>query len=608
MCAPPLKGANGSATNSIVCEIDECSEVCATCASTEAQPDNVCVLAGQTCDDPSYRTSHDWICVCPSPANATSNKTAPVLRCLIDECAGNCPTCAGSTCQDQTCQDPNQAVTSLSDWTCTCIDGVGTSTAAKADCVCDECLKTALCTDKGQLCSDNDKSCPGQSDFECECTPPSVGSAVATFVVQCETDECESHGASCDIAGQNCVDNDRTQFGDWACECPQPSSGSATRGIATCELNECLALCSHCENDACANATDHQKCNDPNISASSINDWTCTCAEPGVGSATASAAVCACDECDGNTVCSSEGQTCIDNVQSCAASGDFTCECAPPSNGSAAGKPAVCLHDECAQNTVCAAQNQNCSDLDKEMANTWICECVPPFVGTGAQEAAACTVDECEEETCPTCEKGTCSLAGQTCEDPDTSATSLQDWTCTCTEGRGNATAKPATCTCNECIDNVLCLANGQTCVDRNTTCHGGITPDFECRCQDPWEGAKVNGVATCEWDECAVNGTTCTSEGQTCEDTDLTSENTWRCVCPSPSSGRAMLAVASCVLDECETECAHCENDTCSNAGQQCADSNSDEKSKSDWTCTCKIGYRKGHTACRHVRLRRVR
>ncbi|KAJ9441643.1 hypothetical protein DIPPA_16230 [Diplonema papillatum] len=542
MCAPPLKGANGSATNSIVCEIDECSEVCATCASTEAQPDNVCVLAGQTCDDPSYRTFHDWSC----------------------------------------------NVTSLSDWTCTCIDGVGSSTAAKADCVCDECLNTAVCTDKGQLCSDKDKSCPGQSDFECECTPPSVGSAVATFVVQCETDECESHGSSCDIAGQNCVDNDRTQFDDWACECPQPSSGSATGGIATCELNECLALCSHCENDACANATDHQKCNDPNISASSINDWTCTCAEPGVGSATASAAVCACDECDGNTVCSSEGQTCIDNVQSCAASGDFTCECAPPSNGSAAGKPAVCLHDECAQNTVCAAQNQNCSDPEKEMANTWICECVPPFVGTGAQEAAACTVDECEEETCPTCEKGTCSLAGQTCEDPDTSATSLQDWTCTCTEGTGNATAKPATCTCNECIDNVLCLANGQTCVDRNTTCHGDATPDFECRCQDPWEGAKVNGVATCEWDECAVNGTTCTSEGQTCEDTDLTSENTWRCVCPSPSSGRAMLAVASCVLDECETECAHCENDTCSNAGQQCADSNSDEKSKSDWTCMC--------------------
>ena len=647
------------------CKLDECSTACATCAGT------TCSEANQDCldtDQDPVSGLNSWECVCQVPYQGT--KVAGRATCTVDECDLHGSTCTGA---EQDCFDPSNAV--LGDWMCKCrAPAVGQATGKDAHCETDECKTHAkTCTDKGQSCFDPDHGSKSLNDWECMCEAPSVGKKTAGAVDVCELDECLLYGDVCTSVGQTCKDDEKTEHGWWKCFCPPPNQKKSGDGkAAVCEINECTtvgnttALPTKGGQNVCE--AKQQTCEDPNVSADSLSDWVCTCPPPSNSSAVATAAVCEYDECKSKSDICAAGQGCFDP--------DFTqdssieCRCTPPATGTGSGMAADCQYDECSDHgAACRDVQQVCVDTDKKAngtwschcpangpvvnstlggpthcdppaesecnipaiaavctdagqlcvdpepfatKNNWLCECVPPATGANMAGApTACVIDECTAD-CDTCQQSRCAAAGQTCKDPDTSATSLSDWTCTCTAPRtGVATAAVAECkldectaVCPSCVDHNAgnaCLMHDQLCVDPNTDARS--TSDWLCVCKAPAAGNATVGVARCVIDECETKGALVCGNGQTCTDPNKvsTSLNDWTCTCNLPASGSAVAMRAHCSLNECgELDPAtHFENyKTCEAAGQTCIDPNPAVDSLNDWECHCPEGHVKKTTA----------
>ena len=653
------------------CKLNECTTVCATCAGT------TCSGANQNCLDTNQDPVsglNSWECVCIAPK--VGSKVGAQAACKVDECDVHGSTCTGA---GQDCFDPDDTASGDWMCKCRAPavgQATGKDAHCETD-ECKTHEKT--CTDKGQTCFDPDHGSKSLNDWECNCVAPSEGKQTAAPVAACKLDECKIHGEVCAAVGQTCVDEELTGHGWWKCFCPPPNQKrSGDKGPAVCNIDECkvvgntTALPKKGGQNVCE--AKNQTCTDPNVSPDSLSDWTCSCPAPSVSVAVGSVAVCEYDECTSNAtsaVCTKAGQKCVD--PSWTKAGDWECRCVAPGEGKATAKAAVCKTDECKDHgAICAAHQQECVDPSDTVGgswecrcpangptkgknttgpadctppaeseckipavsdvctkagqvcvdptpyatkNNWLCECVAP--AKGANKAGApteCKIDECKD-TCATCAGATCAAAGQTCNDPNTAADSLSDWTCTCVAPRtGSAKAAAATCqleectaVCASCADHGAghaCQVHGQTCVDPNTDARS--TSDWMCVCKEPAKGNATTGVARCVIDECAADPTVC-GEGQTCSDPNqlASSLGDWKCTCVLPSTGHALATKAHCVLDECLQLTRDEENRlTCVAAGQTCVDPTPVPGKLGDWECRCPTGVVKATAAAAKCEL----
>ena len=167
----------------------------------------------------------------------------------------------------------------------------GSAVAKPVDkCTEDECkTQEKVCVKAGQTCADPDKTKKG--DWTCVCPPPSttVGQQAAAV---CEADECKNGDEpqkTCEAAGQECVDKDKTALNNWECVCKAPGTGVKVLGpVDHCELDECAVKCPTCAN---ANGKGNvcelngQTCEDPKTTTSSLSDWRCKCPPPSTATA-----------------------------------------------------------------------------------------------------------------------------------------------------------------------------------------------------------------------------------------------------------------------------------------------------------------------------------
>ena len=581
-CRTPSSGT--ALAKAAACVLDECSAPCSTCEN------DVCSAAGQTCKDPNpaYTSPGDWTCVCAAPSTATA--VGAVSACPVDECV-----LQGYLCQQQqqTCLDVDQGAASLGDWVCNCIaPQTGTDIAKPAQCEIDECTQHGhVCTDVGQTCLDPNTAVLALNDWECHCVLPAPQMAVATPATCVHIGECTDPVTNgvCESKGQVCVDPNMTVLHDWRCECTPPSIGAPKVGsAAVCALNECVGACATCAKDVCTAAG--QSCTDANQDpVTGLNSWECRCAAPYSGSKIAAAATCALDECTSHgATCTSAGQDCLD--PSTTTDGDWRCECRKPSVGTATASVASCQTNECEfHEKTCHDKGQTCKDPDTsaQALGDWTCVCALPWTGTAQAAAAKCLLDEC------TLYGSVCTAAGQTCTDQEQEHTGF--WKCFCPAPNQNVgrDGTSATCIIDECVvvtntsavavagQADLCLKNGQTCSDPNT--NATSVGDWVCTCPAPSTTTAVANKAVCEWDECLTpaNAAVCTAKGQLCVDADWTTNPDWTCGCTLPSIGKGLQKPAACELDECKLF-----GQVCLAVGQRCVDA--DKFENATWTCEC--------------------
>eukprot|EP01061_Rhynchopus_euleeides_P046204 TRINITY_DN8683_c0_g1_i5.p1 TRINITY_DN8683_c0_g1~~TRINITY_DN8683_c0_g1_i5.p1 ORF type:complete len:1132 (+),score=360.30 TRINITY_DN8683_c0_g1_i5:120-3398(+) len=193
---------------------------------------------------------------------------------------------------------------------------------------------------------------------------------------------------------------------------------------------------------------------------------------------------------------------------------------------------------------------------------------VPDTPATPVTPTPATPVDECAAMPCGD---------DQTCEDPNTDATSLNDFVCTCTDDKTvKATGSKATCTLDEC--EAKPCGDRQSCNDPNTKY--GSQHDFVCTCDSDNSITQKDGPAVCSIDECESKPC---GDSQSCVDSNPspTSLKDYTCTCDDDKTVRATgAAVDFCVIDECEAK-------PCGD-GQTCEDSSTKRNSKNDFTCTC--------------------
>ena len=600
-CVPPMTGTPGQQAIAI-CAEDECSEHGA-----------VCHAQNQKCIDPDTTKKDDWMCECTTGAKTTQVAGAAV--CPLDECVEICPSCATDNGTDvcsvvgQECEDPSPKTDSLNDWVCKCPPpSLGTNIGGPvAKCVLDECVvvcttcadkdgKGNLCESAGQTCEDPDKDVSSTNDWMCKCKAPSHTTAVAN-IAKCEEDECEVNGVKC-TQGQLCVDPDQLNSNDWYCECVAPATGSQVGGAALCEEDECKQ-----KGEVCV--TSGQTCTDPDTTV--LGNWVCECIAPDTGNpGQQKPAFCTpVDVCKdgGDKVCAAAGQHCEKKSGT-----DYQCGCIAPYTGTAVvGGVAVCTLDECVatcascEKDLCTLHGQECEDPDTTKSNDWMCKCVAPSTGLSLVGAAAvCILDECVAE-CGTCEKDECSKVGQICEDASTHPLHVSDWLCKCPPPSTNARTGGAvpSCTFDECTANgAVCTDAQQVCVDPDLK----TTGNWECHCPPPASGSAPQGpAASCTLNECTAKCVTCADSGkgnvcaevsQECVDPDHGVASNWYCKCKVGSSYQMLGAVPVCIVDECSTECDTCANkgggNVCEADGQTCVDTNQGEWQTGDWECVC--------------------
>eukprot|EP01063_Lacrimia_lanifica_P032329 TRINITY_DN550_c1_g1_i4.p1 TRINITY_DN550_c1_g1~~TRINITY_DN550_c1_g1_i4.p1 ORF type:complete len:4792 (+),score=837.30 TRINITY_DN550_c1_g1_i4:378-14378(+) len=701
-CIAPAEGTGAQAPAD--CILDECEAACITCEQ------NKCFDAMQDCEDRGlgHDSLNDWYCICQSPA--TGEAQASVVACALDECDIHAPTCAAAT-PSQSCRDQVKTEASKNDWLCECnAPNQGSEETSAAFCVRDECIEHSVtCTAEGQTCHDTDKAVNKLGDWECRCIPPAEEKATAepaptcTYLGDCRFTEIES---VCTARGQACKDDDETENNVWRCECVAPAKGpSGAQAAADCELDECTESCATCEGTTCADAG--QDCADVDKDSwSGLSNWVCRCRTPKIGSATKGVASCTLDECIDNAgTCTAAQQTCFDN--DVAVTANWICQCPAPAEQTALGMPATCSFDECTTNSkTCTDAGQMCEDSDQSIGDgldTWVCICPLPTSGRqvggaatcshdectlynstcGAQQicvdkdpledntwycqcdfdstqeeqgkAVECMLDECEAD-CESCEKDTCSNAGQTCDDEDPVATSLRNWMCSCPPV---TTSEPALGAVADCVNNECAWSGAssqcedktppQRCVDDDWKTDG----DWVCECLPPYTGSAIESklfLLKCKIDECSrtENAEACTLHSQECKDEDKETEGTWACHCPflpnsnvggpadctpppedecsndlnrqtcegahhqachdpdqtkdddwqcecvSPATGTiGYQSAGQCALDECTADCAHCAGTKCSDHDQTCEDPDDHPDVINDWSCKCKAPSR---------------
>ena len=349
-CASPFNGTSimmGATT----CELDECSATCASCASTTGG--NVCTDAGQDCYDKNKGalSLKDWQCSCRAPETGPSQPDA-VAVCTLDECIQNAQTCITA---DQICVDPNSTPGSLGDWECRCKSpNSGTrTTSAVPSCTYNECTGPAklVCSAEGQSCIDPNPASNSLDDWQCWCSGTANGNAVAgpANCTYSTGDEC-STDTVCKNSKQQCIDPDFNVPNNWQCSCILPAVGTATTGkAASCELNECTAVCDTCADKGAGNVCtiEHQLCVDNNKGPSSVSDWECQCGALTTlpNSSPLGPALCEIDECVPTVArpnpCPTT-QDCADPDKSPYSMTDWSCTCRAPAFGSGNAVPGVC--------------------------------------------------------------------------------------------------------------------------------------------------------------------------------------------------------------------------------------------------------------------------
>ena len=245
-CMPPYHGTAGERAPA-QCVIDECEDICATCARTSASAMNVCVGAGQRCEDPnlSVQSLGDWVCMCQAPST-TATVARAVNSCLVDECLD--VTMTGARKCDNFKRYTNDGCECACGWMVTGIDGSGAGLSEPCNTGCcnpdrakegDWCLvadsafnkQSAVCT---ALIS-KQKTCANER------APAPAGAPVSEFVDVCAA------------AGQRCSDPNHSPFaqGDWECHCTT-SSDYHVLGPAKCSMLSCfvsvflnISFCGH---------------------------------------------------------------------------------------------------------------------------------------------------------------------------------------------------------------------------------------------------------------------------------------------------------------------------------------------------------------------------
>eukprot|EP01062_Namystynia_karyoxenos_P024589 TRINITY_DN1959_c4_g3_i1.p1 TRINITY_DN1959_c4_g3~~TRINITY_DN1959_c4_g3_i1.p1 ORF type:complete len:2005 (+),score=462.78 TRINITY_DN1959_c4_g3_i1:73-6087(+) len=193
-----------------------------------------------------------------------------------------------------------------------------------------------------------------------------------------------------------------------------------------------------------------------------------------------------------------------------------------------------------------------------------------------------------------------CASAAQTCVDPNPVMDKLGDWECRCLGSlNGTAPQRAAFCTPTEdCASNSeeglkTCQTAGQYCEDPTGS---AVQGDWQCMCPPPKVGTPgIGEPANCttpNLDECLANWNTCTSVGQRCKDEFLAYEDTWGCYCQGDAQGNpAPMARANCTFtgacgnSSSNVPGAPINAETCTNAGQTCANKGAQANS---FTCQC--------------------
>eukprot|EP01064_Diplonema_japonicum_P012268 TRINITY_DN19732_c1_g1_i1.p1 TRINITY_DN19732_c1_g1~~TRINITY_DN19732_c1_g1_i1.p1 ORF type:complete len:698 (+),score=192.69 TRINITY_DN19732_c1_g1_i1:133-2226(+) len=205
--------------------------------------------------------------------------------------------------------------------------------------------------------------------------------------------------------------------------------------------------------------------------------------------------------------------------------------------------PTVPVYDECT-GALCGV-DQSCSDPTPRIDSLYdfVCTCLTSSVFAIGAPVPKCDDDECIKNPCH---------AGQTCADPNSTVASIGDYTCTCNNQPlllrvGGPVPSCATAVLDECNPSP-CFA-GQTCNDPNTTL--GSVQDYVCSCPNGGPSQVGGSPAICEYDECRFDrcGT-----GQSCTDgnTSVLSLNDFVCRCDA--SGVTQVGA---VVPVCETRTA---------------------------------------------------
>eukprot|EP01064_Diplonema_japonicum_P001877 TRINITY_DN11243_c0_g1_i1.p1 TRINITY_DN11243_c0_g1~~TRINITY_DN11243_c0_g1_i1.p1 ORF type:complete len:1598 (+),score=375.37 TRINITY_DN11243_c0_g1_i1:76-4794(+) len=226
--------------------------------------------------------------------------------------------------------------------------------------------------------------------------------------------------------------------------------------------------------------------------------------------------------------------------------------------------------DECA--TSPCGMGQTCKDPNTAPSslNDYVCSCDADPSVTAIGTAAMCILDECAATPCG---------AGQDCSDPDTGYGSLNDFSCSCkSDPTVTQTGGPATCPPpqkDECTGDPC--GTGQTCNDPSKTTTD--IKDFTCTCDnDPATNATAK-KATCELDECAASPC---GPDQDCSDPDTrySAHDNYECTCKADSTVKTVGVAAVCSQDECSSK-------PCG-TGQTCNDPTKTPTTLKDYTCTC--------------------
>ena len=285
------------------------------------------------------------------------------------------------------------------------------------------------------------------------------------------------------------------------------------------------------------------------------------------------------------SLCTAVGQRC--NDPDAAIDNNWSCECVPPQVGAPVVMgTATCLLNECVASS--CPTGQTCSDPDQSVSGNWQCACDSPSTGTTTTASpATCIVDECASGSVGL---QTCTAAGQTCQETSTATTSLGDWRCICpSPAIGEAQAAVAMCSFQgECVNaaiSIVCTSVGQTCVDTDRTTQN----NWVCECVSPQVGtpgqqsASSNcAIPTAAVDECVGNPCSSGVGAQTCSDPNQTIPNNYICTCTQQIT-ITNTGPANCTFDEC-TVAAN--TVICAQAGQVCSDS--DELTSASWECQC--------------------
>ena len=569
-CTPPAYGERvGNYVRGWSCLLDECNSVCDTCPQNTTNGTHLCHSFGQTCSEGSQSVDYDWVCACSGDVNViTGTATNGTANCSLpnpstSECVQreNVMTCGA---KKQACVDPSAAA---DDVTCACVVGTA-NTATPPSCDLDECADTTAlpfttCAAAGQTCSDPNPDVSSMGDWTCSCMSPRVGTNTAAAATNCDVyDEClvVAKRDICLNAGQICVDIMKTDavIGDWQCQCPHDTTQFTVAAAATCTYAgaQCLANSANC------GAAKY--CNDITGPPAS---YECLCPNPYTAvSSMAATPLCTFDECmagtAANTRCATAGQTCVDTDTAITAMNTWECRCVAPQVGSKPADVATCVLDECTQtpNIKCPLISQVCSDPNTYVLNTWICI-----------QNISHPLDECTENS--NVNNDTCAAANQTCVDPNTNATSTDDWACFCL-GLNNAvttisnvggvvascpsptaapdtaappTPTPVTTVLDECAASPC---GSQTCNDPVKTT--ASLNDFICSCTNvPQANSNAGSPATC--DECAdstTNVSRCGAVSVTCTDPNPTDASLNDYVCSCPTGGNSVGTV--CTVNEC--------------------------------------------------------